>query len=871
VIDSGSNSKGPQFGGSEVKIVVKPAELFCRLNEKVQSNACVACEPGTVHAAGADASKANTACKGEVCKDNERVMNSRCTPCLPGEKHEHDEVVEASGGDTQCEAILCKENESVQNNVCVRCFAGSKRPAGDRANSYNTFCEKVMCEVNQIMRANQCVDCPKGQTSHGGQETECETTVCDAGQKVTDFRCETCPVGYTHEHIADATEGETECEVLECRENENFDGASCVSCPPGHSHPGRSNIFDDKDCTVTTCGDNEEYDGTQCVTCPPGTHGPGGHVAGDDESACSAITCAANEAVKNSACISCPVGHVAEAGHSADGDDFDCSILVCPAGNKVSGYGCISCDADHEESNDPNVEDGCKAAVRLACAESDVIFLMDMSGSIGVENFQKMKEYVIMVATIMDVSPNGAHASLITFADTAQQAFDFDAGTNLVNFEKSVNSISYRPGKDTYIDKGLNEANRLLRAHSEPGTPKIVILLTDGQQTGGGKDVLPAASAPLFALGADVVVIGIGEEVDPNELQLIVDNPNDIVLSDYERIEQQLEVLVLRICLGTQHGPDGKPIEQGLPPTPVNALADAQDAKCMVMEGEQCRAERSTCDWCRFRDLCHGPGRCPGGRRSADLPEPETLNACECTPSGPKWSSITESHFCWMRETPCRAKRDEVLIQTWADCEIDVDCPRSGPDELKHIYQPPLLDGQFNPQECFEVAGPRKCRGEDSCSWCPAFKGCAPRGQCASLKTRDVVTLRTNPDNERAEMDDAYNYMFDNKDTNVFVAAPKSFRETLNTVMIKTLGVEVDPSTDRRCLSTENFCAAVDQEYCCQWQSNLVHFYRRLSQELGPSTDPRTKTRCTAIEGPCITTGQEYCCAWQTNLMTMFA
>jgi hypothetical protein len=376
-----------------------------------------------------------------------------------------------------------------------------------------------------------------------------------------------------------------------------------------------------------------------------------------------------------------------------------------------------------------------------------------------------------------------------------------------------------------------------------------------------------------------------------------------MILSTYDGIRQQLEVLVLRVCLNTNHGGPGQtPMPPATAPTPVNTLADLQHEQCMAMDGIQCRAARSDCDWCRFRDICAGKDRCPGGRRSVELPDPETLDACECTPSGPKWSSVSESHFCWMRETPCRANRDEVLIQQWADCGIDLDCPATSPF-VKHPYFPPMVEGQLNLQTCFDMQGPKMCRASDACSWCPAFRGCAPRGQCTSLKTRNVVTTRpTLPKPEPTEMEDAYEYVFasevpfdmsDCKRQGAFivctdgrefqvdangvlspvaaVAAPLSFRETLNVVMIKTLGVEVDPSSGQRCLSTENFCAMPGQEYCCQWQSDLVHFYRRLSQELGPSTDPRTRTRCTAIEGPCGITGQQYCCAWQTNLMGMFS
>ena len=35
--------------------------------------------------------------------------------------------------------------------------------------------------------------------------------------------------------------------------------------------------------------------------------------------------------------------------------------------------------------------------------------------------------------------------------------------------------------------------------------------------------MLPAAVAPLFAMGVEVVAIGVGQDVDPQELSMLVD------------------------------------------------------------------------------------------------------------------------------------------------------------------------------------------------------------------------------------------------------------------------------------------------------------------------------------------------------------
>ena len=92
VIDSGSFKKGPQFGGSEISIKVTAPKVLCKEHEyvplpplrlslhlvlgvvechssrlvsrHVKDNACVSCVPGKTHLEGADASGADTECKG---------------------------------------------------------------------------------------------------------------------------------------------------------------------------------------------------------------------------------------------------------------------------------------------------------------------------------------------------------------------------------------------------------------------------------------------------------------------------------------------------------------------------------------------------------------------------------------------------------------------------------------------------------------------------------------------------------------------------------------------------------------------------------------------------------------------------------------
>lgn len=710
-----------------MKIIVKAPLITCRLDQLLRGGRCVPCPRG--------AKRANdqaSECLVEPCKENERVLNGRCVPCLPGERHNH-------GGDpsalnTECEPIICLEDERVLNNECVRCPAGSSRPAGDFANSYDTFCIETQCSENYYLQASECVPCPAGTQSPGGQAIECVQVTCGPGEAVKSNVCEACPPGHTHVGGALATGEDTDCTLIECRENEDFDGETCVTCPPGHVHPGRESIFNDQDCQRLVCGPGQQVGKStyECEDCPPGTHSAGGHTVGDDHSACTTLVCPVGQGVRGNVCFQCPEGHTTSEEHPADGTDSDCEPVFCDPGTMLLGNQCIPCPKGHQHTDGAST---CDQAVKQACADADVMFLMDMSGSIGPSNFTSMKTYVNEMAAGLGVSPNGVHGSVVTFANDAKLEFNFDEGAELANFQRSVSSLNYRPGQDSYIDRALLLAYKNLAAHSHADTPRIIIVLTDGRQTGDAGQ-LSGIVSQIKTLGALIIAIGIGENVDPKELALLVDHEDNMILGNFDTLTEQVEEAALTICAASHAGESlipGGGSEPSVPPFPLSPTPSTGSAQCERLNQNQCRTSNQ-CDWCRWRNFCADKDQCPGGRRSQDLPDPSTLEECKCTGGGVKWSDISQSHFCWVSERPCVGTQGQVILRQWADCD-EVACPASNPG-VAHEYagfDVHKHDGPFVSRMCYELPSKGKCNDQDKCRWCPAFRACAPRGLCGTL------------------------------------------------------------------------------------------------------------------------------------------
>lgn len=91
----------------------------------------------------------------------------------------------------------------------------------------------------------------------------------------------------------------------------------------------------------------------------------------------------------------------------------------------------------------------------------DMAFAVDTSGSIGTDNFDHVKEFLISVVQEHDVGDDAAHFATIDFSDDANAFFDFNnlTGTDLTatNFGRLLRDLPYYGG-ETNINKALKLA-----------------------------------------------------------------------------------------------------------------------------------------------------------------------------------------------------------------------------------------------------------------------------------------------------------------------------------------------------------------------------------------------------------------------------
>lgn len=153
---------------------------------------------------------------------------------------------------------------------------------------------------------------------------------------------------------------------------------------------------------------------------------------------------------------------------------------------------------------------------------ADIGFILDSSYSLR-KRYKDEKYFLKKLTTLFANRNNDIKSSVITFSSWSELSIKFSDHKTTAAFNAAVDAIPLM-GFKTRIDKALQQANYEMftrRNGLRNGNPKILILLTDGTQTGRGS-IDPAIPAEeLRKAGVYLIVIGIGTQIDQNECKKI--------------------------------------------------------------------------------------------------------------------------------------------------------------------------------------------------------------------------------------------------------------------------------------------------------------------------------------------------------------
>ncbi|XP_072425696.1 uncharacterized protein [Chiloscyllium punctatum] len=196
-----------------------------------------------------------------------------------------------------------------------------------------------------------------------------------------------------------------------------------------------------------------------------------------------------------------------------------------------------------EAVQDENVRAGCRTAV------NDLVFVMDGSWSVGFNNFETAKTWLVNVTSGFDIGPEYTQVAVIQYSDTPRLEISF--GQFLTNKEliAGIENIQYLGG-NTQTGRAIKFATEIVFPSSQRNKTaknKIAVVVTDGKSQDDVVDASVEARADKIILFA----VGVGSEITESELKMIGNKPSTtyvIFADDYGTIDRIKEAMQQKIC-----------------------------------------------------------------------------------------------------------------------------------------------------------------------------------------------------------------------------------------------------------------------------------------------------------------------------------
>ncbi|XP_061443606.1 collagen alpha-6(VI) chain-like isoform X2 [Rhineura floridana] len=160
-----------------------------------------------------------------------------------------------------------------------------------------------------------------------------------------------------------------------------------------------------------------------------------------------------------------------------------------------------------------NPDEKCKRIEHL-----DIVFVIDSSGSIGLENYGLMKDFMIGIVNKSDVGRDHVQYGALKYSDDPQTLFYLNEHNTKSKVIEAIQGDQHLGG-NTYTAEALEHSELLFTknhgSRKRRGVPQILMVITDGESH--DRERLDEVSKSIRASGVIIIAIGI-KEANPDEL-----------------------------------------------------------------------------------------------------------------------------------------------------------------------------------------------------------------------------------------------------------------------------------------------------------------------------------------------------------------
>ncbi|XP_028926619.1 collagen alpha-6(VI) chain isoform X2 [Ornithorhynchus anatinus] len=177
--------------------------------------------------------------------------------------------------------------------------------------------------------------------------------------------------------------------------------------------------------------------------------------------------------------------------------------------------------------------------------EADIVFLVDSSGSIGADNFEKMKTFMKNVVNRTKIGADQVQVGLVQFSDINKEEFQLNQYNTKSGVSDAIDRLS-QIGRGTLTGSALTFVSDYFHVSkgARPNVKKFLVLLTDGKS----QDAVKEAAIALRQGGVTVYSVGVfGSEY--SELEEI-SGSSDMVfyVENFDFLDRVVDVLFFDVC-----------------------------------------------------------------------------------------------------------------------------------------------------------------------------------------------------------------------------------------------------------------------------------------------------------------------------------
>uniref|UniRef100_A0A3B4BD01 VWFA domain-containing protein n=1 Tax=Periophthalmus magnuspinnatus TaxID=409849 RepID=A0A3B4BD01_9GOBI len=143
----------------------------------------------------------------------------------------------------------------------------------------------------------------------------------------------------------------------------------------------------------------------------------------------------------------------------------------------------------------------------------ELVFIIDSSESVGPENFELVKDFMVSLMERLSISRQGAHVGLLLYSHINMVIKSLQQQADQEHLRALVRRMPYL-GEGTFTGSAIHGATRLFE-EARPGVRRVAVLLTDGQADPRDAMQFEETATRAHEAGIEIFVIGMLNHTDP--------------------------------------------------------------------------------------------------------------------------------------------------------------------------------------------------------------------------------------------------------------------------------------------------------------------------------------------------------------------